>query len=150
MVDANTSIDVLAFRLEKIRRAPRNWATWICLFTFSNGVLIFIQSDIIFLGGLVAPFLIGGWWPHVGAAATALLLARAVPGSMWGPYTVLSLYALDTVLSAIMGLWAGVFMHLLLLAMCGMARLGQAGLERLHREALEREAARASAVGAEA
>jgi hypothetical protein len=140
MSSFDSSPDVLAFRLDRLRRAPRNWATWIGAFTLVNGLLVLMQSDMMFLGGAVAPYLIGGWLPHFGAGLTLLLLARAVPGSMWGPYVVLLLYALDGVLCGVLGLWSGVFMHLLIFVFVGLARLAVSGLDRQHREALEKRA----------
>lgn len=144
MSDLNTSPDVLAFRLERVRRAPRNWALLVSAFTLINGGLVLFGADVVFLAGLVAPFLIGGWITHFAAGATLLLIARVSSDSMRGAYAVLGLYALDAVLAGVLGLWSGVAMHAFVFLMLGLARIAVASLGRQLREARERHALQAS------
>lgn len=145
MSSPDNSPEVLAFRLDRMRRAPRNWATWIGAFTLINGLLMITQTDMVFLAGLVAPFMLGSGLAHLGAGATLLLMARAVPGSLWGPYVVLMLYAVDTVLSGVLGLWTGVLMHVVVFGFLGFAWMAKQGLEHMHREALAKQTNAAAA-----
>lgn len=143
MSDLNTSPDVLAFRLERVRRAPRNWALLVSAFTVINGGLVLFGADVLFLAGLVAPFLVGGWITHFAAGVTLLLIARVSSESMRGAYVVLALYALDAVLAGVLGLWSGVAMHAFVFLMLGLARIAVVSLERQLRDALERHALQA-------
>ena len=123
--------NVIAFRIERMRRAPRNWTYWIALFTALNGVFLALQQDFLILAGLVVPFVISATAvPHFIAAAVFAALAYVSLRSRASLVPAAAIYALDAALAAYAGLWAGVVMHLVVFAFVGMALAGARQLEK--------------------
>ena len=108
-----------------MRRAPRNWTYWVAVFTAINGVFLALQQDFLVLAGLVVPFVISTTsTPHFIAAAVFAALAYGSSRSRAALVPALAIYVLDAGLAAYAGLWAGVVMHLLVLAFVGIALTG--------------------------
>ena len=123
--------NVMAFRIERMRRAPRNWTCWIALFTALNGVFLALQQDFLILAGLVVPFVISGTAvPHFIAAAVFAALAYASSRSRAALVAAAVIYVLDAALATYAGLWAGVVMHLVVFGFVGMALAGARQLEK--------------------
>ena len=122
---------MIAFRIERMRRAPRNWTHWIALFTALNGVFLALQQDFLILAGLVVPFVVSeSAAPHFIAAAVFAALAYASSRSRGALIPAAAIYVLDAALAAYAGLWAGVVMHLVVFAFVGMALAGARQLEK--------------------
>ena len=121
---------VAAFRVERMRRAPRNWTYWVAFFTLLNGVFLALGQDILILAGLVFPFLLGSAWPHflaaVFVAAMAYFSARLSGLLAAG----LVIYIGDALLAAYLDLWPGLVMHIVVLAFVGMALAGARQLSK--------------------
>jgi hypothetical protein len=116
--------NVLAYRLERLRRAPRNWTFWIAAFTVLNGVFLAIKEDFMILAGLVIPFGFDGFWPHFIAAAmlaVAGYVGTRVTGLLWAAGAV---YLVDTAFAAYAGIWSGVAMHVVVLVLVSIALNG--------------------------
>ena len=54
-VDQSQNPAVLAYRLERLRRAPRSWLYCVAVFTAVNGIMLSLSRDWMILAGLVAP-----------------------------------------------------------------------------------------------
>lgn len=121
---------VRAYRVERMRRAPRNWTYWVAFFTLLNGVFLGIGQDILILAGLVAPFLVGGAWPHFVAALVLAALAFHAVKLRWLLIIGLLVYVADAILAIYLGLWAGMVMHILVLVFVGFALLTARSLSR--------------------
>ncbi len=115
MSDA-TSPEVMAFRIERIKRAPRNWTYWIALFTATNGICFATNSDFMIPAGLTLPFSIYSPLPHFLAAA--LFAALAFGSKKFQPllYLGAAIYLLDTAFSVYLQIWMSVVMHCVVIA----------------------------------
>jgi hypothetical protein len=113
-----------------MRRAPRNWTYWVSLFTLLNGVFLSMGQDVLILAGLVAPFLVGHAWPHFAAAAFYASLAYFSASSRFPLVVALVLYVADALLTVYLELWSGLIMHLVVLALVGVALAGARLLSR--------------------
>jgi hypothetical protein len=115
---------VIAFRLQRMRNAPRNWCWWVAAFTAVNGVVGLTQSDVLILAGLVIPFAVQGTWAHF--AGAAVLGVVGYLGQQHRSLFVVALiaYILDAALAALLGFWSGVVMHIVVLALVGIALNG--------------------------
>lgn len=114
------SQNVMSFRIERMRRAPRNWIYWIALFTLLNGIFLLIGQDFLVLAGLVVPFLLQAAWPHFAAAIVFAAFAYFSSQSRALLPVGFVIYVGDALLAAYIGLWAGVIMHFVVLALVGI------------------------------
>lgn len=122
---------VLEFRMQRLRKAPRNWTYWVSAFTAANGIFLAMQYDIMILAGFALPLAIPGPVPHLIIAAILIAFAYAsskVPKILFVP---LAAYIVDTVFTAYAQLWAGLAMHLVVLAFIGFSFLGIRALKTL-------------------
>src|SRR5262245_22397219 len=114
------SPDVLAFRLERLLKAPRNWCSWVAVFTAMNGVFLLTKSEVLIPAALIFAYAAGPWLHFV--AATVLATLGYLGQSMRGLYVVaLVIYVLDAVFCAFGALWFGVVVHAIVLAFVGFA-----------------------------
>ncbi len=122
---------VLAFRMQRLRKAPRNWTYWVAGFTAANGLFLAMQHDFMILAGLAFPFAIPGATPHVIAAASVAAIAYF--SSRAPKLLILSLvvYVVDTLFTAYVQLWSGLAMHLVVFAFLGFSFLGIRALKAL-------------------
>jgi hypothetical protein len=121
---------VTAFRVERMRRAPRNWTYWVAFFTLLNGVFLAAGQDVLILAGLVFPFLLGSAWPHFLLAVFFAALAYFSAHSRGLLVAGLVIYVTDALLAAYLDLWAGLVMHIVVLAFVGMALAGARQLSK--------------------
>lgn len=121
---------VISFRVERMRRAPRNWTYWVAFFTFLNGLFLLIGQDFLILAGLVAPFLLTAAWPHFAAAAVFAALAYFSSKFRALLAVGLAIYIADTLLAAYLGLWSGFVMHLVVLVLVSIALVGSRRLAK--------------------
>ena len=120
---------VLEFRMQRLRKAPRNWTYWIAGFTAANGIFLAIQHDITIIAGLALPFAISGPAPHLIAGAILAVIAYTsskLPELLFIPLVT---YIIDTCFAAYAQLWSGVFMHLVVLAFVGFSFVGIRALQ---------------------
>lgn len=112
---------VTEFQANRASGAPRRWTYWVALFTAVNGFLLLSGQDLTFLAGLVAPFAFAGATSHFVAAA--LFAAIAYASLRYRPILLaaLVLYLADTAFAAYSTLWSGVIMHVVVLALVGIA-----------------------------
>lgn len=115
--------DVLAYRLDKLNKAPRKWAYWIAFFSFLNALFLSINHDVVILAGLVFPFMLAGSLHHFVIAAILAALAY-YPKTSLGIKLVFAIYAVDTLLSAYLGWWSGVIMHIVVFVFVAFALNG--------------------------
>jgi hypothetical protein len=120
-VSQSQSESVISFRVERMRRAPRNWTYWVAFFTFLNGLFLLIGQDILILAGLIAPFLLPTASSHFIAAAVFAALAYFSSRLRALLAIGLVIYIADTLLAAYLGLWSGFVMHVVVLALVGIA-----------------------------
>ena len=125
---------VIAYRIERLRKAPRNWIFIIALCTALNGLWLSLNQDLMVLAGLVAPFLTPDHTAHFIAAA--ILAAIAYFANGLGPLTKIGvlIYFLDTALAAYLQLWWGVTMHMVVLFFMAIAFSGVRLLEKQQRQ----------------
>ena len=126
----NQSADVTQFRLERLKRAPRNWCYWVAAFTAINGVLAGMQSDTTILAGMVVPYLIGGVGAHFSFAI--ILAGIGYFGQAHRKLYLVSLvaYILDALLAVVVELWAGLAMHIVVLVFVAVALNGARLLQK--------------------
>jgi len=129
-MSAAQSPELMQFRVERMRRAPRNWCFWVAAFTAVNGILVGVQSDMTILAGFVVPYLIGGVGPHL--AVAIILAVIGYFGQTKRPLYLIALvaYALDAMLAGILQLWAGLFMHVVILVFVAIALNGARLLQK--------------------
>jgi len=114
-VSAAQDPNVLAYRIERLRKGPRNWIFWVALFTALNGVFLALGQDVMILAGLVVPFAWAGWSAHLFAALLLSGLAYFARKVNALALVGVSIYVLDTVFAVIAKLWSGVIMHVVIL-----------------------------------
>ena len=124
------SPEVLAFRIERMKKAPRNWCYWIGIFTTINGILLISKSDVLFLAGLVIPYQFPSPLPHFIAAVIYGLV-----GYLWKYWPLcakiaLGVYFVDLLLCAVLGFWAGVAMHAAIFFFIFMAHVGSIAINK--------------------
>lgn len=122
---------VIAFRMQRLRKAPRNWTYWIAGFTAANGILLAMHYDVMVLAGFVSPFGIPGTAPHLIVAA--ILGAIAYASNKFPKILVVPLaaYIADTLFTLYAQSWPGLAMHLVVFAFLGIAFLGMRALKAL-------------------
>jgi hypothetical protein len=117
------SPEALAFRLERLSKAPRNWCFWVAAFTAMNGVFLLTKSAVLIPAALIFPYAAGLWLHFVSGAVLATM--GYLGQSMRGMYVVaLVIYLLDAVFCAFGDLWFGVVVHAIVLALVGFALNG--------------------------
>lgn len=109
---------VLAYRLERLRNAPKRWLYWIAAITVANGVLVFFDRDFLLLAGFVAPYSLAGAEPHVLTALVVIALAHYA-GSR-GVQVAYAMYAADLLWAGYLEAWEGVVMHVVIFALLGI------------------------------
>jgi hypothetical protein len=121
LMNTSQSPEVLAFRIERLRKGPRNWTYWIAAFTALNGVFLLLTQDFVILAGLVFPFAAPGTWSHFLAAAVLVGIGHF--GHKIRPLLLvgLSVYLLDTIFAGYLQLWSGVVMHVVVLILIALA-----------------------------
>ena len=122
---------VLEFRMQRLRKAPRNWTYWVAGFTAANGVFLALQHDIMILAGFALPFGIPGPAPHLISAAVLGGIAYASSKLQKLLLIPLVAYLVDTFFTAYAALWSGLIMHLIVLALVGSSFLGIRALKTL-------------------
>src|SRR5262245_10671232 len=117
------SPEVMTFRLERLRKAPRNWCFWVAAFTAMNGVFLLTNSDVLIPAALIFPS--SSWpWLHF-VSATVLATTGYLGQTIRGVYLLaLAIYVLDILFCAFGGLWFGVVVHAIVLALVGFALNG--------------------------
>jgi uncharacterized membrane protein YhhN len=125
---------VVAYRIERLRKGPRNWLFGVALCTALNGLWLSLGQDLVVLAGLVLPFLTPDHTAHFIAAAILAAVAYFAKGL--GPLTMIGvlIYVLDTVLAAYLQLWLGVIMHVVVLLFMAMTVYGARLLEKQQRQ----------------
>ncbi len=118
------SPDVVQFRIDRMRRAPRNWCYWVAVVTAVNGFLAGYQSDTTFLVGFVAPYLVGGVWAHLAIAIIVAALGHFGQRQRGLYIAALVAYVLDALLATGLQLWSGLVMHIVVLAFVAIALNG--------------------------
>ena len=122
--------DVVAFRIQRLRNAPRNWCYWVAAFTAVNGLFSVAQSNIVIPAGLIFPYAVRGIWLHF-VAAIVLVTVGYFGRSRQALFGIaLVLYVIDAALAAYLRLWIGVSMHIVVLAFVGMALNGVRVLQK--------------------
>ena len=122
---------VLEFRMQRLRKAPRNWTYWVAGFTAANGIFLAMEHDIMILAGFALPFAIPGSAPHLVIAAILGAFAYAsnrIPKILFIPLVA---YTVDTAFTAYAQLWSGLAMHLVVLAFIGFSFVGIRALKTL-------------------
>ncbi|WP_423359465.1 hypothetical protein [Pseudomonas citronellolis] len=122
---------VLAFRMQRLRKTPRNWTYWIAGFTAANGIFLIMHHDVVILAGLILPFAIPGAALHLVAAAILAAIAyasRVIPRILIVP---LIAYIADTLFAFYVKSWSGLAMHLAVFAFIGFSFLGVRALKAL-------------------
>ena len=122
---------VLEFRMQRLRKAPRNWTYWVAGFTAANGLFLILQHDVMILAGLALPFVVPGPFPHLMVAI--LFGAIAYVSNKIPKILIISfiIYLGDTVFTAYVQLWSGLVLHLVVLAFVGLSFLGARALKNL-------------------
>jgi hypothetical protein len=120
-MSAAQSSEVIQFRLERVRRAPRNWCYWVAAFTAVNGIFVGVQSGMMILAGFVAPYFIGGVGPHFAFAITLVAIGHF--GQAKRPLYLIALiaYVLDALLAVILQLSSGLVMHVVVVSFVAVA-----------------------------
>jgi hypothetical protein len=129
-MSAAQSPELMQFRVERMRRAPRNWCFWVAAFTAVNGILVGVQSDMTILAGFVVPYLIGGVEPHLAVAIILAVIGHFGQSNRSLYLIALVAYALDAVLAGALRLWAGLFMHVLIFVFIAIALNGARILQK--------------------
>ncbi|UUC49762.1 hypothetical protein NOX82_28465 [Pseudomonas citronellolis] len=122
---------VLAFRMQRLRKAPRNWTYWVAGFTAANGIFLIMHHDVVILAGLILPFAIPGAALHLVAAAILAAIAYAsktIPRILIVP---LAVYIADTLFAFYVQSWAGLAMHLVVFAFIGFSFRGVRAIKAL-------------------
>ncbi|MEH6416072.1 hypothetical protein [Pseudomonas sp. CGJS7] len=114
-MSAATSPEVIAFRIDRLRRAPMGWTIWVALFTAINGFCAATNSDFMIPAGLTLPFSIAGGLSHFIAAGLFVVLAVGSKKVRPLLYVSALIYLLDTVFSVYVQIWMSVVMHLVVI-----------------------------------
>lgn len=110
-MSAADSPEVLEFRINRVKRAPRNWTYWVAAFTAANGVSLEAHQDFMIPAGLTLPYTIPGGASHFIVAAVLVGLAVASKKAPALLYVAAVIYIADTALSAYLSIWLSVVMH---------------------------------------
>ncbi|MDF3931349.1 hypothetical protein [Pseudomonas citronellolis] len=130
MTDVNDP-KVLAFRMQRLRKAPRNWAYWVAGFTAANGVFLSLHHDVMVLAGFVSPFAIPGAAPHFVVALILGVIAYASNSFPKILIVPLVAYVVDTLFALYVRSWPGLAMHLVVFAFLGFSFIGMRALKAL-------------------
>ena len=129
-MDNHQDKNILEFRLNRIRNAPRNWAYWVAFFTALNGLFVLIDQDIVIGAGLIFPFIIPTPTLHfISAGILALIsyLSSRVRSILW---VSLIVYVLDTIFSAYFQFWFASIMHIVVIFLVGIALISGRQLKK--------------------
>jgi hypothetical protein len=129
-MNLSQSPDVVAFRLQRMRKAPRNWCYWVAAFTAVNGLLVLTQPDVLFLAGFVFPYIIEGAWLHFASAVALAAVGHFGQANRILYAMALVIYVLDATFAGYVQMWSGVVMHVVVLAFVALAFKGARLLEK--------------------
>lgn len=130
------SPEVLEFRINRVKRAPRNWTYWVAAFTAVNGVSLEAHQDFMIPAGLTLPYSIPGASSHFIVAAVLAGLALISKKAPVLLYVSAAIYLADTALSAYLSIWLSVVMHFVVMMFVFMALTAARLLEKKRAEAL--------------
>lgn len=105
--DAN----VLAYRVGKLRKAPREWIICVAVFTAMNGLLLALHQIVSIPAGLVGAYAFPGLLAHWVAALSFALLGYLVKFHRSWLVAAGAIYLLDTVFAVYLQSWVAVLMH---------------------------------------
>lgn len=128
-IDKN-SPEVIAYRVQRMRNAPRNWVYFIAACTVINGLLIGGKGDVSFPIAMAFPFLFPGDVAHYIAAAVLIGVGQFEAKEGVGPQLALAAYFLDTLWAAYAEQWLAVGLHVAVFAFVAIALNGARLLER--------------------
>lgn len=135
-MSAADSPEVLEFRINRVKRAPRAWTYWVAAFTAANGVSLEAEQDFMIPAGLTLPYSIPGGLSHFVVAAVLAGLALASKKASALLYVAALIYLADTVLSAYLSIWLSVVMHFVVMMFVLMALFAMRSLEKKRTDAL--------------
>jgi hypothetical protein len=137
LVSQDSDPKILEFRLQRFKKAPRNWTFWVAGFTVANGVFLSLQHDIMILAGLVYPFSYPGSMPHY---ISALFIAAFAVASFKTPKILLvplGVYVADMLYAAHLEIWSGFAMHVVVLVFICIIFIGIRSVKDLQARADE-------------
>lgn len=107
-----SSKEVLAFRLDRVKKGPSNWMYAFAVFSLMNGVFLDMGQDITLLAGSIAPYMFESTVFHYVAAIIfgfiGFFSRDKIPQLI---YVGLGLYALDMFYAFYIGIASGGIFH---------------------------------------
>lgn len=102
---------VLAYRIGKLRKAPREWIICVAVFTAMNGLLLALNQIVSIPAGLVSAYAFPGSPAHWVAALSFAALGYFAKFHRSLLVAAGGIYLLDTVFAVYLQSWVAVLMH---------------------------------------
>lgn len=122
---------VLAYRVGKLRKAPREWVICVAVFTAMNGLLLALHQVVSIPAGLVGAYAFPGLLAHWVAALLFAALGYFAKFHRSLLVAAGAIYLLDTLFSVYLQSWVAVLMHATVFV---LVAINLNGLRRLKRQ----------------
>ena len=110
-VNAPQDATVLAYRIGRLRKAPREWIICVAVFTAMNGLLLVLHEIVSVPAGLVSAYAFPGSLAHWVAALSFATLGYFAKFHRSLLVAAGVIYLLDTVFAVSIRSWVAVLMH---------------------------------------